>query len=840
MKNVTGHHKEAAELRQRAEDLAMTNKVLSPVNLEALSPEEILRIIHELQVHQFELEMQNEELIRVQTELDLARERYFELYELAPMGYCTISEQGLIVEANFKAATLLGVDKGALVGRQIALFILDEDQDIYYLHRKQLLQGGEPQVSELRMTRSDKMVFWARLEANITTHDSSIEPVCRIIMTDITEQKHATEDVLRESDTKHRRLFENMTQGVIYQAANDEIISANPAAQRILGLTLDQLLGKTSLDPRWKSVRHDGSDLPGEEHPSMVALRTGKPVERYIMGVIKQPENAYTWISVTAVPIFHLGETTPFQVYVTFDDITEQRQAEQNYRTLFQEMLDGFALHEIICDCEGRPVDYRFLAVNPAFEKMTGLKAADVIGRTVLEILPSTESCWIETYGRVALTGDSIHFENYSSDFQKHFEISAFRPAPNQFAYSFADITDRKKAEQERLLLTDRLRQAQKMEAIGTLAGGIAHDFNNILSAILGYAEMAREDCLSGSVRLRDLDQVIQAGDRAKDLVKQILAFSRQAEAQKIPMRPFAIVKESIKLLRSSIPTTIDIQQAIEPQTDLILADSIQIHQIIMNLCTNAYHAMEETGGTLSVSLKNGFLSQQDLVTVSHVKPGKFVQLSIRDTGPGVTAGIQKRMFDPYFTTKDTGKGTGLGLAIVHGIVNSYGGFISCQSEIGVGTVFEISLPAITETVIPEKVEIKLTSVGTERILLIDDESMLVEMSQAMLERLGYDVTVRMNSIEALTTFKNQPDAFDLVITDQTMPGMTGIDLARRMLQIRPNLPIILCTGYSNMISEEKIKSIGIKGFALKPMAKKEIANLIRQILDEGKVIIKD
>ncbi len=383
-------------------------------------------------------------------------------------------------------------------------------------------------------------------------------------------------------------------------------------------------------------------------------------------------------------------------------------------------------------------------------------------------------------------------------------------------------------------MLTDKLRQAQKMEAIGTLAGGIAHDFNNILGAILGYTEMAREDCLSGSVKLRDLDQVIQAGNRAKDLVKQILAFSRQTEAQKISLRPFAIVKESIKLLRSSIPTTIDIHQALDPQADLIYADSTQIHQIIMNLCTNAYHAMEDTGGTLSISLKNRFLDEQDLVVVSHMKPGKFVQLSIGDSGSGITAEIQKRMFDPYFTTKDTGKGTGLGLAIVHGIVNSYGGFISCQSKPGVGTVFEIYLPAMPETVITETEDNKLISVGTERILLIDDELMLVEMSQTMLERLGYEVTVRMSSVEALTTFKNQPDAFDLVITDQTMPGMTGIDLARRMLQIRPDLPIILCTGYSNILSEEKVKATGIKGFALKPLAKREISTLVRQVLDQG------
>ncbi len=315
--------------------------------------------------------------------------------------------------------------------------------------------------------------------------------------------------------------------------------------------------------------------------------------------------------------------------------------------------------------------------------------------------------------------------------------------------------------------------------------------------------------------------------------MKQILAFSRQTEAQKILIRPAAMVKESIKLLRSSIPTTIDIQQDIDSEADLILADPTQIHQIMMNLCTNAYHAMEETGGTLSVSLQNKVFTQQDLAGIPDVQPGRFVQLSVRDTGPGIAPVIQERIFDPYFTTKETGKGTGMGLAIVHGIVKSSGGFITFHSEIGAGTVFEICLPAFLEQITPETKEDNLIPVGTERILFVDDEEMLAKMGRTMLERLGYMVTIKMSSLEALTTFKNKPDAFDLVITDQTMPGMTGVDLAQKLLQIRPGLPIILCTGYSSQVSEETVKSYGITGFALKPLAKKDIAVLIRKLLDE-------
>ena len=341
------------------------------------------------------------------------------------------------------------------------------------------------------------------------------------------------------------------------------------------------------------------------------------------------------------------------------------------------------------------------------------------------------------------------------------------------------------------------------------------------------------DDLLSGSVNPGDLNQVIVAGDRAKDLVKQILAFSRQTEAQEIPLRPAALVKESIKMLRSSIPTTIDIQQDIDAGTDPILSDPTHIHQIIMNLCTNAYHAMEETGGILSVSLKKKVLTAQNLVDIPGVQPGHFVLLSIQDTGSEIASEIQEKIFEPYFTTKDVGKGTGMGLAIVHGIVKHSGGFITCRSEIGTGTVFEICFPSLSEQIVNDTKELELIPAGTERILLVDDEEILAEIGQVILERLGYTVTVQLSSIQALATYTAQPEAFDLVITDQTMPGMTGLDMARRMLQIRPDMPIILCTGFSNQILEEKVKSYKIKGFAMKPLARKDIANLIRKVLDE-------
>ena len=406
---------------------------------------------------------------------------------------------------------------------------------------------------------------------------------------------------------------------------------------------------------------------------------------------------------------------------------------------------------------------------------------------------------------------------------------------PVRVVGTHVDITERKRAEAERKNLQAQLQQAQKMEAIGQLAGGIAHDFNNILGAILGYAEMVQEDSPEGSRVRDDIDQVVIASHRAKELVKQILAFSRQTKANRIKLQPEVIIKEAVKMLRSSLPTTIDIRQNVDQDVGIILVDPVQIHQILANLTTNAFHAMEETGGTITISLKRKELTATEVISEPDVQPGPFVQISVGDTGPGIAPEIREKIFDPYFTTKAVDKGTGMGLAIIHGIAKNYGGFVSCQSQPGEGADFHVYLPLVADPALVENASVSsgLTQPGNERILLIDDEEILAEMGKSMLERLGYRVTIRTNSIEALNTFQTRPDQFDLVITDQTMPGMTGLDLARRMLQIRPRMPIILCTGFSNLISEDKARIYGIKGFAMKPLAKKDLGNLIRKVLEE-------
>lgn len=404
-----------------------------------------------------------------------------------------------------------------------------------------------------------------------------------------------------------------------------------------------------------------------------------------------------------------------------------------------------------------------------------------------------------------------------------------------EYLCAFArDISERKRNEEERHQMERRLRQAQKMEAIGTLAGGIAHDFNNILSVILGYADMAREDLPEGAPALDDIREVLKAGNRARDLVAQILAFSRQSETEHIPFQPASIIKEGVKMLRASLPSTITIKENINPECGVIVADPTQMNQVLINLCTNSFHAMEEEGGTLSVELKNADVGRQDIDPGSELHPGRYVKLTVQDSGPGIPEAIQERIFEPYFTTKDVGRGTGMGLAIVHGIMKSCAGFITLDSRVGHGATFRLYFPVSREVAFPDLDERLDVPGGSERILFVDDEPYLAEMGQEMLERLGYQVTVVRESIKAWELFEQDPDAFDLVITDQTMPEMTGAVLSEYILGLRPDFPIILCTGYSALISEEKAKSMGIREFALKPLVKSDIAVLIRKALGDS------
>ncbi len=481
--------------------------------------------------------------------------------------------------------------------------------------------------------------------------------------------------------------------------------------------------------------------------------------------------------------------------------------------------------------------DMQIVKANKAAHDLFGKGGRGVVGKYCYEVFRGLNSpC------------EGCPVSEILFDFGKHTEIVNHQRLNKTFFVSSSPILDEKgevefivhvaKDITEQKKLEEELLQSRKLEAIGTLAGGIAHDFNNILMAILGYVELAREEISDNVQAVADLDEAIRGAQRARELVRQILVFSRKEEYEIEPLFPHLIVKESLKLMRASLPASVEIQENIDPDCGLVLADPVKIQQILMNLCTNALHAMEDEEGILKVSLTRTELTADDVIGDYKITPGPFVELKVSDTGHGMDEATQARIFEPFFTTKDVDKGTGMGLAVVHGIVRDFGGVIRVESAPGKGAAFSVYLPAMVEEKAGEQKEAakaeELPPV-TGKILCVDDEETIVHLQKSFLERHGYEVVGFTSSVDALDHFRKTRNSWDLMITDQTMPQMTGEKLVREVLKIRPDLPIIICTGYSSQISEEKARSLGIKAYALKPIDMKYFELLVRGVLSEAK-----
>ncbi|WP_022662264.1 hybrid sensor histidine kinase/response regulator [Paucidesulfovibrio longus] len=376
--------------------------------------------------------------------------------------------------------------------------------------------------------------------------------------------------------------------------------------------------------------------------------------------------------------------------------------------------------------------------------------------------------------------------------------------------------------------LEEQLRQAQKMEALGTLAGGIAHDFNNILGVMLGYSELIREGAGQDQSMRRRVDEIMRAGSRARDLINQILNFSRQGPQERRPLKLIPLIKEAMKLLRSSIPSSVAIHTVFETREDLALADPTQFHQIVLNLCANAAQAMGERGGELVIRLAD---ADENAPARLH-DPRWFLHLSVSDTGPGMDPEIMERIFEPFFTTKAPGEGTGLGLSVVHGIVKTHEGAVSVESEKGRGSTFHVYLPRARAEAAPAPAALPVLQPGKGRVLVVDDEKPLVDIAREMLEGFGFEVTARTSSVEALEAFRFRPEDFDLVVTDYAMPNMTGVELSQELLKIRPGLPVILCTGFSDTISVERAQSLGICDVIMKPILKNKLVQSVSRLLE--------
>jgi PAS domain S-box-containing protein len=470
----------------------------------------------------------------------------------------------------------------------------------------------------------------------------------------------------------------------------------------------------------------------------------------------------------------------------------------------------------------------RVRRLNLAMAHRLGLSPRDVVGRDCAFLFDSPDRPGERSGEMLAMTDGRYHSKELSIPrLRGEFLVTASPlsqadDVPLGTVFVAHDVTERKNLEQ-------RLRQSQKMEAIGTLAGGIAHDFNNILGIIMGFAEMIEGDAEAGTNLARRIDHILSACRRARDLVLQILSFSRQNEPGARPLRVGPLVKETLKLIRATVPNSIAIKEVIRPGRDAVLAEPTQIQQIIMNLCSNAAQAMRETGGTLEVGLEE--VAALHCPLGGNALAGDCLRLWVRDDGPGIPADIQERIFDPFFTTKKPGEGTGMGLSVAHGVVRKYGGDIKVKSAPGAGATFDVYLPladAVGEIVdAPEHPP----RMGQGRILFIDDEAALAEIGRELLESLGYQVRTETDPRRALALLRAEPAAWDLLITDQNMPGLTGADLARGALAVRPDLPVLMLTGFSETMSRETARAIGIRDMLLKPVLRRDLAAAIEAAL---------
>jgi len=499
---------------------------------------------------------------------------------------------------------------------------------------------------------------------------------------------------------------------------------------------------------------------------------------------------------------------------------------ERRYQALFDAMLAGFAVHEIICDEQGEPCDYRFLEVNPAFERLTGLAADDIVGRTVKEVLPEIEESWIQTYGRIALDGGTVRFENYAQQLDRHYEVVAYRPAPRQFACLFVDVTERHQTE-------ERLRHAQKMEAIGTLAGGIAHDFNNLLTGILGAASLLELKIPKKHPAFSHVEVIEHAAQRAGVLTDQLLGFSRRATLQRQPVDMRDAVGQVVAILSRTVDKQIRIREQHRAKTTVVKGDGGQLEQVVMNLAVNAVEAMPD-GGELRLELAHAELDESYCQCHPEATPGRYLLLSVTDTGPGIPRELQSRVFEPFFTTKQQGQGTGMGLAMAFGIVKSHGGVIQLYSEEGSGSTMKVYLPYAERTPSPSARPPALVKASKQAtVLVVDDEQAVRAVVDAMLDELGYQVLSAADGLQAIECFAERADEIDLVLLDITMPGMDGASCFRKLREIEPTLRVVVTSGHALGGAAGRLLDDGAVGFVQKPFTIAVLSDALARALSD-------
>ena len=777
------------------------------------------------------------ELLSSNKKLQESEERYRSLIDFSPLPILVTQEEK-IVFVNPPMTRLFGLSgKSEIIGSSPYDWIHSNYIETAHQRRYQVLEEGETtELAELLLVGQDGREILVLASTSRIIYNG--KPATLSAFQDITERKQA-EDLLKktlEDSLIFKAAITQIPVGVAFADKNLNLNFCNPAGLGMRGGEINDLIEiPKEAYSNWQVLKLDGEPYEIEDLPLVRAIVEEKIIREEF--IVKHADGSDHICDATAAPIFD-NDHKLISGLVIFPDITERkkieealRKSEESFRIVFERSTIGKSLTS---------PDGKLIKVNQAFCDLVGYSYEEMHQFNFANITHSDDIAESRECIRCLLANEQTSYRMEKRYIHKNgkaiwTDVSATLLKDNDekplyFITSIIDISNRKHAEEEKIKLEFQLQQAQKIESIGTLAGGIAHDFNNILFPLIGHTEMLLDDIPEdGSIR-ESLNQIYSSSLRARDLVQQILAFARQEKNELKLMKMQPIVKEAMKLIRSTIPTTIDITQDLHPNCGPVSADPTQIHQIVMNLVTNAYHALEENSGEIKVGLKEIELGEDDFINPG-MSPGLYACLSVADTGMGMNKDVMSRIFDPFFTTKE--KGTGMGLSVVHGIVKQMNGDIQVYSEPGKGTEFRIFLPIVKSADEKQTTQTNLLIIGgTERVLLVDDEEAILKMEKQLLERLGYQVTSRNGSIEALEAFSASPDKFDMVITDMAMPNMSGDKLSVELTKIRPDIPVLLCTGFSETMTEERAASLGIKGFLLKPIIMKDLSYKIREVLD--------
>ncbi|MCD4722023.1 MAG: PAS domain S-box protein [Desulfobacula sp.] len=705
--------------------------------------------------------------------------------------------------------------------RQVLIdLIMDHDQDAF-LPYDFIEKYGDSLVSEAFLPSfrgGDGIHVWLKASPLYDSCGNLIGAIEAI--RDITEKKQ-TERILYKEKERLSTIFESNPHGMAMVDNNGQYLYINSCFTKITGYTLKDIPSRKE----WFEKVY-----PDEEDRKRIARISEK--DNIKKNLDENREFSIRCKNGQSKNIEFRTTYLKDQIIYVLTDVTQHMKAKEALRESEERLKVIFAANPdpvVVYDVNRHPV-----YLNPAFTEVFGWCLNELQGKRIPFVPMDQKKITKEKIKEIYESGNPVRFE--TKRLSRHGEIidvlfsaamiKDLKGISNGLVVNLTDIIEQKTIEEQ-------LRQSQKMEAIGTLAGGIAHDFNNILSGIFGYAQLIEMSLNDPDKARKNLKLLVKGAQRASDLVQQILMYSRQTKHKKNPLKLFLIVKEAIKFLRSSIPATIEIQEKILSRA-VVMADPTQVHQIVINLCTNAYYAMFDSGGTLTVALDDIEIAEQDHLTSNSSMPGNYVKLEVSDTGQGMDKKTLERIFDPYFTTKGIGKGTGLGLSVVDGIVKKHNGFIKAYSEVGHGSMFQVFWPVIEKKSshnFSEKME-NILPKGTEQIMLVDDETDILDTLQEILEKEGYKVAIFKDGLSALHAFTKNPGIFDLVITDMTMPQMTGEELSAKILKLRKDMPIILCTGYHENFTKDMACEIGISKYVQKPLTGQELSALVREILD--------